>query len=75
MNLSYPDLKLVLYTFLVAMGLAFLWAAFHFFMLFPVDPDPIGCLSAALAFLLTGSLCLIFGLDTWILHDDPDVWR
>lgn len=75
MYLSYQDIKGTLYVVLTAVGVLFLLAAFYFFQLMPASVDPLTYGIPGVILLVVGGASTFFGIETYLLRDDPDIWR
>jgi hypothetical protein len=75
MYLSYQDIKGTLYVVLTLVGLGFLPSAFYCFSLMSASVDPVTYLIPGVILLFVGSVSTFFGLETYLLRDDPDIWR
>lgn len=72
---SYIQLKQLLYIGMTLTGIILVGvAAFETRACFSADEGIIHALTALISFLM-GSVCVFFGLETYILRDDPDIWR
>ena len=73
--MSYIDLKKLIYIGETVLGVLLLVLALHQLHLASVSADPLSnAITAAILFAVS-TACLVFGIDTFILREDPDVWR
>lgn len=72
---SYRDLKTILYCLGTICGVAMLLLSCHLFRIADAAPDPASYLISAMVLLVVGLITILFGLDTFLLRDDPDIWR
>lgn len=72
MKISYFEMKEAVYIMMALLGLVLLAIAF---IPFGTGVTPITQQCTSLFLLFAGSLCLFFSLTTFIIRDDPDVWR
>jgi hypothetical protein len=75
MFVTYPELKRILYIGQTVLGLIFLaisWFQFHIAV-----NDGEGALNfiVAITLLSAGFLCVLFGLDAFLLKDEADIWK
>jgi hypothetical protein len=74
-DISYQQLKKTIYISMSVLGAVFLLGGFIFDQLRSSSPEPISMDIAATVLALVGTLCLCFGCATYLLRDDPDIWR
>lgn len=72
---TVSDLKKLLYFGQTTLGVLLLIAAWFLFQQARVADNQFVYIIPGVIVALTGSACLIFGIDTYILRDDPDIWR
>lgn len=72
---NYKEMKLAVYCLETAIGALMIVAAFVFFDQANSAIEPITYAAPALVLLAVGIFCLLFGIETYCLRDDPDVWR
>jgi len=75
MNFSLEDLKEALYISETIFGLFLLVLAFFVLKSALASCESLYYLIPALGIFLAGIACLVFGIGTYIVRDDPDVWR
>lgn len=73
--LSYHELKKFIYIGLTALGVLFLVFSWHCFNVARAGSGDFSEGLTALILLVVGSGCLLFGIETYLLQDDPDIWR
>ena len=67
------DLKEAQYIWQSLMGLS--WIAFALYMFCKPDANLICDTVPAIFMLITGSVCVFFGVEAYLLRDDPEIWR
>lgn len=67
---SYRHLKKLLYVFETLMGVLFLVLSNSLF-----QQATLSTWLAAVVLFVTGSVCCVFGITTFRLREDPDIWR
>lgn len=75
MFVSYPELKKILYIGQTVLGFLFLSLAWYQFQFSFNNPDSALNFITALILVTAGFLCVLFGLDAYLLRDEPDVWK
>ena len=75
MPFSYHDLKKFLYIGLTAMGVLLICASWHCINIARTTFDGASHEITAVVLLAVGSACLLFGFETYLLKEDPDIWR
>jgi hypothetical protein len=72
---SYHELKKLIYEVETGLGIVAFVAAW-FLTRNPVTAStPVCAMLPATVLVLSGFICLLFGLTTYLLRDDPDIWR
>ncbi len=75
MFLTYHELKELLYIGLSLIGGLLTILSFYQFHLASSASDPFVNILTAMILAIVGSVCIFFGIETYILRDDPDIWR
>lgn len=73
--MSYHDLKKFLYIGLTAMGILLLGASWHCINIARTTLDSPSQEITAVILLAVGSACILFGFESYLLREDPDIWR
>lgn len=74
MKLSYHDIKEAVYIWMTLLGAFFVILACIIFQSAHGLAAPVGFLLTAAVLFLAGLLCIFFGLVTFLIRDDPEVW-
>lgn len=74
MNFSLHDLKESMYILETLFGIFLLVLAYFALERALASPDVLFYLIPGLALLLVGGFLVLFGVETVILRDDPDIW-
>ena len=72
--LSYQDLKKVLYILQTILGIAMVILSNRLWIAATTNGDPVNEI-AALGLFVAGLMCTVFGIMTYLLRQDPDIWR
>lgn len=75
MNFSLKDLKEAVYVFETIFGLLLLIPAFLVLKAAKTDGDALFDLIPGIALVIAAITCIGFGVGTYLVRDDPDVWR
>lgn len=75
MNVSLHDIKKAVYLGMTALGAFLLIAAFHMMRSSNTVAEPVGIIISAAILIFAALICIFFGMVTFIIQDDPDVWR
>lgn len=75
MNIRYRHMKEAVYIMMAAMGFLLLVAGANFMNSAGYSPDPFACYLPAAILIVGGVLSMFFAFVTFLLRDDPDVWR
>lgn len=75
MFVSYHELKEMLYKGQTILAAFFILVAFYQFYLATSTLNPISHILTALILTFVGGICLFFGIETYNLRDDPEIWR
>lgn len=75
MFLSYHELKKLIYVGETALGVVFIVASIYQLQISAVAMNPISHVATALILLVVGIGCVFFGVETYLLREDPDIWR
>ncbi len=75
MNFSYRDVLMVLYCGIAILGVVFLGFSWYCWKLSIMAEEPVSYWIASIVLLIVGIALIMFGLETYIFRDDPDVWR
>lgn len=73
--ISYRELRILLYWAQTVLGLLFLALAYNLLVTADTVPEPLCNVVPGIILLGVGLGCTLFGLDTFLLKDDPDLWR
>lgn len=74
MNFSLHDLKESLYVLETLFGIILLILAYFTLKLAWVNPDGLFYIVPGLVLFASGVACLLFGIESVILRNDPDIW-
>lgn len=74
-NFSYHELKKVLYLVQSLVGIVLIVYSAILFSTSAEHVEPICYLIPAGVLAVVGVFCLFFGVETYLLRDDPDIWR
>lgn len=74
MNFSLHDLKESLYIVETLFGVFLLVLAYFALERAFASPDIVFYLIPGLALAIVGGACVLFGVETFFLRDDPDIW-
>jgi len=72
---SYRNLKEALYVMHVLLGVSLIIAAVVLFNTTASATEPICYTLPAIVLVIVGVGCVFFGVETYLLRDDPDIWR
>lgn len=75
MNVTYQHVKKALYVLQSLLGVICLTVSFHFWTVAAMAMAPILYVLPALVLTFVGVGCIGFGIETFLLRDDPDIWR
>ena len=75
MNLSLHDLKEAVYIFETGFGVLLLVAAVLLLRVVANSPDALFNLLIGGVLLLVACVCILFGLSTYFLRDEQDIWQ
>ncbi len=75
MKISYLELKQAVYVMMSVFGGFLILMAFHSVSASAAAQEPFTEVMTALVLIIAGTLFLFFGLTTYFIKDDPDVWR
>lgn len=75
MFLSYHELKELIYIGEAALGVVFIGASMYQLHISAAAMNPISHIATALILLVVGVGCVFFGVETYLLREDPDIWR
>ena len=75
MNFSKHDVLLALYCFISFLGVVLIGFAWYCWRQAQTAEEPISFWLAAIILLIVGAALILFGLETYVFRDDPDVWR
>lgn len=75
MNFTYRDLKGTLYLLETLLGVVLIGAAIVFINATPLASHPLWYVFPGAILLMVGIACVFFGIETYFLRDDPDIWR
>jgi len=73
--LSYRNLKEAVYIMLVLLGVMLIIAAVVLFNTTSFATEPICYILPGTIVMIVGIICVFFGVETYLLRDDPDIWR
>ena len=74
MNFSNRDLLMALYCSITILGLLLLGFAWYVWRQSETAAEPFSYWVAAIVLFVVGIVMIIFGVETYIERDDPDVW-
>lgn len=72
---SYRNLKEALYVMHVLLGVSLIIAAVVLFNTTASATEPICYILPGIVLVIVGVGCVFFGVETYLLRDDPDIWR
>lgn len=72
---SYKNLKLMIYAGETMLGFILATISIYMWQLSSNCSDPFTFIIPAIIILLVGLICILFGVETYFLRDDPDIWR
>ena len=72
---TYRDLKWALYIMQVLLGGSLIIASAVLFNTTALATEPICYIVPGAIMMIVGISCLFFGVETYLLRDDPDIWR
>lgn len=75
MDINYHTLKSAIYVSLSLFGTSLLFIAWYLKKLAPYSSDPAFDTVPAIILTLVGMTCIFFGVQTFFLRDDPDIWE
>ena len=75
MNFSNRDILTVFYSFITILGLILLAFSWYLWKQSQAAAEPVSFWLAAIILLVMGIVLIMFGIETYIFRDDPDVWR
>jgi hypothetical protein len=73
-NFSYHDYKEALYVLQTLFGFLFVFMAFLLNTTAPAGLE-VFHIVPAIILVIVGIGCIFFGVETYLLRDDPDIWR
>lgn len=73
--ISYRELRILLYAAQAVLGLFLVALACHLFTACDTIQQPISQLVSGVVLFAVGLGCALFGLEAFLLRDDPDLWR
>jgi len=74
MNFSNRDLLTALYCFIAILGLILIGFAWYVWAQSEAAQEPFSYWVTAIVLLIVGIVLVMFGIETYIVRDDPDVW-
>ena len=72
---NYSEMKLALYGLETVLGVLLVIAALVFFGQSQSAQEPITYLFPAVVLMCVGFICVLFGIETYLMREDPDIWR
>jgi predicted phage tail protein len=75
MNFSYHEMKEALYILQSVLGVLLIIISITLFNTGGGVLHPICNVVPAVVLMVIGSSCVFFGVETYLLRDDPDIWR
>jgi uncharacterized membrane protein len=75
MHISYHDIKKALYLIMTMVGLFFIGLSVYLFNTCGAEMEPASYILTAMVTFVVGIICVLFGVDTYLLRDEPDIWR
>jgi uncharacterized membrane protein len=73
-NFSNRDVLTVFYCFITILGLILLGFSWYVWRQSLTAAEPVSYCLAAIVLLIMGIALIMFGIETYIFRDDPDVW-
>jgi uncharacterized membrane protein len=74
MHFSNRDLLMTLYCFITIVGIILLVFAWYVWQQSETAQEPFSYWIAAIVLFIVGIVLIMFGIETYIERDDPDVW-
>lgn len=75
MNFTYHDIKEALYVLQTLLGLVLIVVSVNLLNTTAAAIHPICHIVPAVTLMSVGIVCVFFGVGTYLLRDDPDIWR
>jgi hypothetical protein len=75
MHFSIHDIKAALYVLQTLIGIFLLGLSICLFQTAGSQLEPISQLVCAVVIFAVGACSTFFGIETFLLRDDPDIWR
>jgi len=72
---DYQNLKQAVYVMLVLLGVTLIIAAVVLLNTTAVATEPICYIVPGVILMGVGIACVFFGVETYFLRDDPDIWQ
>jgi uncharacterized membrane-anchored protein YitT (DUF2179 family) len=72
---SYRHLKEAVYVMQVLLGVSLITASVFLFNNTSLATEPICYIVPGTILMIVGLSCVFFGVETYLLRDDPDIWR
>jgi len=73
--MRYTELKEILYFAITFLGIIFLLAGIYQYLQALWATVPITHMVTSFILCVMGIICVMFGIETYMLRDDPDIWR
>ncbi len=74
MNFSNRDLLMTLYCGITILGVVLLVFAWYVWKQSEIAAEPLSYWIASVVLFIVGIALIMFGIETYIERDDPDVW-
>ncbi|MBX9722984.1 MAG: hypothetical protein K2X81_16395 [Candidatus Obscuribacterales bacterium] len=75
MEFSFLHLKKALYILMGILGAWLLITAYTFFNMSGSEAEPISLIISGIVLTFAGTVCMFFAFETFLIRDDPEVWR
>jgi uncharacterized membrane protein len=72
---SYHEIKKVLYIFQSLLGVILFIIGLYSFQQTTISDNPISHVVTGIVLLVVGFILVFFGVETYLIRDDQDVWR
>ncbi len=75
MNISIHELKKALFVLQILIGIFLIGVSIYLFQSADLEAEPISQLLTGIILLVVGICSTFFGVETYLLRDDPEIWR
>ena len=72
---DYKSLKQAVYVMLVLLGFTLIITGVVLFNTTSFATEPISYILPGMILIVVGIGCVFFGIETYFLRDDPDIWQ